>query len=112
MTWHQDTALPLCEKREAEGWGPWSVKDGVIYAHAPTEAPEGVIALRLNLDDSKPDNDPLRGLPGTHHRGVFTDDQIHSVSLQIAPVDCCTAAWRDCPEETIRDPRFFKIHQQ
>src|SRR6266446_1829420 len=35
VVWHQDTALPLQERREAPGWGPWSVKDGVIYAHAP-----------------------------------------------------------------------------
>src|SRR6267143_1808393 len=30
VVWHQDTALPLRTKLEAEGWGPWSVKDGVI----------------------------------------------------------------------------------
>jgi hypothetical protein len=31
VVWHQDTALPVQERREAPGWGPWSVKDGVIY---------------------------------------------------------------------------------
>ncbi|HET6843429.1 MAG TPA: hypothetical protein VFK06_17380 [Candidatus Angelobacter sp.] len=35
ITWHQDTALPLQEKRETPGWGPWSVKMGLNYAHAP-----------------------------------------------------------------------------
>jgi hypothetical protein len=35
VAWHQDTALPLHEKKEMTGWGPWSVKDGVTYAHAP-----------------------------------------------------------------------------
>jgi len=34
VAWHQDTALPLREKQVTDGWGPWSVKDGVIYAHA------------------------------------------------------------------------------
>src|SRR5215469_12235400 len=38
VAWHQDTALPLQEKREQAGWGPWSVKDGVIYAHATATA--------------------------------------------------------------------------
>jgi hypothetical protein len=32
VAWHQDTALPLRERHEVAGWGPWSVKDGVIYA--------------------------------------------------------------------------------
>jgi hypothetical protein len=29
VAWHQDTALPLKERVEASGWGPWSIKDGV-----------------------------------------------------------------------------------
>src|SRR4051794_27100022 len=29
VVWHQDTALPLREKRESAGWGPWSIKQGV-----------------------------------------------------------------------------------
>jgi len=32
VVWHQDTALPLRERRQSAGWGPWSVKEGVIYA--------------------------------------------------------------------------------
>lgn len=70
VAWHQDTALPLQQRREAEGWGPWSVKEGVNYAHAPARALEKVIALRLHLDDSGADNGPLRVLPGTHRQGV------------------------------------------
>jgi hypothetical protein len=35
VVWHQDTALPLRERRETPGWRPWSIKEGVVYAHAP-----------------------------------------------------------------------------
>ena len=35
VVWHQDTALPLRERCEKSGWGPWSIKDGLTYAHAP-----------------------------------------------------------------------------
>jgi hypothetical protein len=35
VVWHQDTALPLRERPDTPSWGPWSVKDGVVYAHAP-----------------------------------------------------------------------------
>jgi hypothetical protein len=66
VVWHQDTALPLRERRDAPGWGPWSTKNDVAYAHAPAEALSGVVALRVHLDDSQPDNGPLRVLPGTH----------------------------------------------
>src|SRR5258707_14076007 len=59
ITWHQDTALPLRQRREADGWSSWSVKNGVIYAHAPASALQQVIALRVHLDDSAEENGPL-----------------------------------------------------
>jgi len=88
VVWHQDTALPLRERREVPGWGPWSVKEGVSYAHAPASALEQVVALRVHLDDSTSENGPLRVLPGTHTLGVLTDEQIHGLSEKIAEVEC------------------------
>ena len=88
VVWHQDTALPLERKIDVPEWGPWSVKDGITYAHAPAHALEKILAIRIHLDDSASANGPLRVLPGTHNQGVLTDDTIHELSLQIAPVDC------------------------
>jgi ectoine hydroxylase-related dioxygenase (phytanoyl-CoA dioxygenase family) len=88
VVWHQDTALPLRERREVPGWGPWSIKDGVHYAHAPASALLEVLALRLHLDDSVAENGPLRVLPGTHRIGVLSDETLHELSTQIVAVDC------------------------
>jgi len=88
VTWHQDTALPLRERREVPGWGPWSVKSGITYAHAPATALTCVVALRLHFDDSRLDNGPLRVLPGTHRLGVLSDSDIHRIAEQGSPVDC------------------------
>jgi ectoine hydroxylase-related dioxygenase (phytanoyl-CoA dioxygenase family) len=88
VMWHQDTALPLLEKKEADGWGPWSVKDGVIYAHAPASALEQVLAVRIHLDDSNLNNGPLRVLPGTHKTGVLTDEELQRLPAGIRAVDC------------------------
>lgn len=88
VVWHQDTALPLRERRNIPGWGPWSIKDGVTYAHAPASALCRVAALRVHLDDSTSQNGPLRVLPGTHVHGVLSDDAIQELALRIAPLDC------------------------
>jgi len=88
VVWHQDTALPLRQRVEARGWGPWSVKEGVICAHAPASALEQILAIRVHLDDSNADNGPLRVLPHTHTMGVLTDDEIHYVTTKVAVVDC------------------------
>ena len=88
VAWHQDTALPLDQRSEAAGWGPWSTKGGVTYAHAPAAALARIIALRFHFDDSNADNGPLRVLPATHNRGVLTDDQVAALVREIEPVDC------------------------
>jgi len=88
VVWHQDTALPLRERRETPGWGPWSVKEGVNYAHAPASALEQVVALRLHLNDSTSENGPLRVLPRTHTLGVLTDDQIRNLAGRVEQVEC------------------------
>jgi len=87
VAWHQDTALPVRECREVEGWGPWSVKEGVVYVHAPATALSQVLALRVHVDDSTAVNGPLRLLPSTHTLGVLNDDRIHELSTSIAPVE-------------------------
>lgn len=88
IAWHQDTALPLCERHERAGWGPWSIKDGVIYAHAPASALTQILALRVHLDESASDNGPLRVLPGTHTFGILSDDEIHRLSTTTSAVTC------------------------
>jgi ectoine hydroxylase-related dioxygenase (phytanoyl-CoA dioxygenase family) len=88
VVWHQDTALPLRQRRDNPGWGPWSVKERVIYAHAPETALLRVLALRIHLDDSSVENGPLRVLPGTHKLGLLSDDAIDGLSHKIAPTEC------------------------
>lgn len=89
VVWHQDTALPLRRRVETPDWGPWSVKEGVIYAHAPASALSQVLALRVHLDDSTSQNGPLHVLPATHMLGVLSDDAIHQLAQDITPVECC-----------------------
>jgi len=91
IAWHQDTALTLVEERETPGWGPWSVKEGIIYAHAPSSALEQILALRLHLDDSTQENGPLRVLPGTHRTGVLGDDEVERSAARRTPRECLVA---------------------
>jgi ectoine hydroxylase-related dioxygenase (phytanoyl-CoA dioxygenase family) len=88
VVWHQDTALPLRQRQDVHGWGPWSVKEGVICAHAPALALEQVLAIRVHLDDSDAKNGSLRVLPQTHTLGVLSDDAIHDMATRTPAVDC------------------------
>jgi len=92
VSWHQDRALPLTARRDVKGWGPWSMKGGIHYAHAPADALSRVVALRLHLDDSCADNGPLRVLPGTHALGVLSDVEIQRLATSVQPIECAAPA--------------------
>jgi ectoine hydroxylase-related dioxygenase (phytanoyl-CoA dioxygenase family) len=88
VVWHQDTALPLTRRNNFSDWGPWSNKAGVMYAHAPSWALSRVVALRVHLDASTQDNGPLRVIPGSHARGVLTDEEVLALAREQESVDC------------------------
>jgi hypothetical protein len=87
VVWHQDTALPLTARSDRPGWGPWSVKDSIHYAHAPAEALSRVVALRVHLDACTAGNGPLRVLPGSHRFEVMSDDAVFRLARETRAVD-------------------------
>jgi hypothetical protein len=92
VVWHQDTALPMRGQVDAPGWGPWSTKAGIVYAHAPASALERVVALRISLDSSTDANGPLRVLPGTHVHGLLDEGAVERLAREVSPVSCTVGA--------------------
>jgi ectoine hydroxylase-related dioxygenase (phytanoyl-CoA dioxygenase family) len=88
IAWHQDTALPLRARFEAPGWGPWSEKHGVLYAHAPAWALQRLVALRVHLDASTPENGPLRVVPESDRAGLLSDSEVLDIAKSRSEVDC------------------------
>lgn len=92
VTWHQDLALPIRSRVDADGWGPWSTKANCLYALAPAAVLERVVALRVHLDDSTSDNGPLRVLPDTHRLGRLSETRITELAREIPAVECVVPA--------------------
>ncbi len=88
VAFHQDTALPLEKAQDSNGWGPSSLKDGIIFSHAPTWALRKIVALRIHLDASTPENGPLRVIPRSHHERVLDDAEFEKIINQGPAVEC------------------------
>jgi len=73
---HQDLSVAVAAKGDVSGFGPWSVKAGVVHARAPAEVLERMFAVRLHLDRTDALNGPLRVVPGSHTDGVLSPDAI------------------------------------
>jgi hypothetical protein len=88
VAWHQDLSIPVACKTGAPGYGPWSVKAGVVHVQPPLEVLESMLTVRLHLDDCAASNGPLRVIPGSHRHGVLAPVAIAQWKESGQAVDC------------------------
>ena len=75
VPWHQDLCIAVRERAEVQGYGPWSVKQGVPHAEAPGSLLSEMLTVRIQLDHCEPDDGELQVMPGSHNHGRLTDRQ-------------------------------------
>ena len=80
VAWHQDRTIPVAERREVEGFGPWSTKDGVLHVAPPFDVLARMVTLRVHLDAVNDANAPLRIAPRSHRLGRISADQAERVA--------------------------------
>ena len=88
VPWHQDLTVSVKERLEITGYGPWTVKAGVHHVQPPVSILEGMLAVRIHLDDCHEQNGALRVLAGTHHAGRLTAEQIELARRSATPITC------------------------
>lgn len=88
VLWHQDLMIAVAQRHEKDGWGPWSLKAGVVHVEPPVALLETMVTIRLNLDDNDAANGPLRVLPGTHRLGRLKRERVAELRKEIGEVVC------------------------
>ena len=76
VPWHQDLTITVQERIEAEGFGPWTIKCGVVNVQPREDVLRGILAIRIHLDANDHQNGPLRVSPGSHKHGRLTAEQL------------------------------------
>lgn len=66
---HQDLSIPVAEWVDSPECRGWSEKEGELFVQPPVSVLDGVLALRLHLDDCDERNGALRVVPGSHRLG-------------------------------------------
>jgi hypothetical protein len=90
VAWHQDLTIAVSERQELPGYGPWSVKEGVVHVQPPVSLLDCMVTLRLHLDDTPAANGALRVIPGSHRQGRHDSAAIARVRRQ-TPEHICEA---------------------
>ena len=92
VPWHQDLTIAVQERIEREGYGPWSLKNGTVHVQPPLEILQGMIAVRIHLDDADENNGALRVLPGTHQLGRLDAAAIAAERARVKEIACPAGA--------------------
>ena len=88
VAWHQDRTIPVRERHETPGFGPWSTKDGVLHVAPPIGVLEGMVTLRLHLDPVDADNAPLVVAIGSHRFGYVAANLAADRAAESASLVC------------------------
>ncbi|MGK7901676.1 MAG: phytanoyl-CoA dioxygenase family protein [Hormoscilla sp.] len=76
VSWHQDLTIAVNQRIDTDGFGPWSIKEGVDHVQPPVRILEKMLTLRIHLDDADAENGALRLIPGSHNRGILPRETI------------------------------------
>ena len=88
LHWHQDRTINVAERINLAGYGPWTVKQGLLHVQPPQSVIEAMITLRIHLDDVPEGNGPLRVLRESHRLGRLPEGDISALASRKEPFDC------------------------
>lgn len=90
--WHQDRVIPVRKRRDVEGFGPWTTKDGLTHVAPPFDLLARMVTLRIHLDDVDSTNAPLRIALGSHRLGSVKADEVTVSALKLRTEICLAQA--------------------
>ena len=79
LPWHQDVTIAITNKVDVNGYGPWSMKQGVLHVQPPATVLENMLSVRLHLDDCPLPNGALRVIPKAHLAGELSQQAIAEI---------------------------------
>jgi hypothetical protein len=86
--WHQDLSIAVRQREDVDGFRPWSVKAGIPHVQPPSEHLDGMLTVRLHLDDCSEANGALRVIPGSHHSARLSLPETERLQQNSEPMTC------------------------
>ncbi|MGB8698828.1 MAG: phytanoyl-CoA dioxygenase family protein [Thermosynechococcaceae cyanobacterium] len=85
---HQDLSIPVASRINHSAVRGWSEKEGVLYVQAPAAVLADMVAVRLQLDESGPNDGALRVVPGSHLYGRLDDAEVKRLRDNMGEIVC------------------------
>lgn len=88
LAWHQDRTICVRGKADVAGFGPYSVKHGLVHVEPPFGIIERMRTLRIHLDPVAQDNAPLIVAAGSHKLGRIASRDVADVARRSEHIAC------------------------
>ena len=92
VAWHQDRVIVVRERRDVEGFGPWTNKDGLPHVAPPFDLLVRMVTLRIHLGPVGADNAPLRIALGSHRLGLVKAEDVAAQAQRLKTEICLAEA--------------------
>jgi ectoine hydroxylase-related dioxygenase (phytanoyl-CoA dioxygenase family) len=79
LGWHQDRTIVVRERVDTPGFGPWTVKSGLLHVAPPADVLAAMVTLRVHLDPVSSTNAPLLIARGSHRLGMVAERDVDRV---------------------------------
>lgn len=90
LAWHQDRTIAVAARVDVDGFGPWTIKNGLVHVAPPFGLLAGMATVRAHLDPVSLANSPLLIALGSHRLGRVPEAEILGV-MQGCGVSACLA---------------------
>lgn len=88
LAWHQDRTIVVKQRLDVSGFGPWSIKSGMIHVEPPFNLLARMLTLRVHLDSVPVTNAPLLIAPGSQKRGRVPTPETTGVVRECGVISC------------------------
>lgn len=92
LGWHQDRTICVKEKRDAPGFGPWTMKSNMIHVAPSFDLLTRMVTLRAHLDEVPAENAPLIIALGSHTLGPVSVNEVEAVVEHCGTFTCLAEA--------------------
>ncbi|WP_426026503.1 phytanoyl-CoA dioxygenase family protein [Brevundimonas sp. TSRC1-1] len=92
LAWHQDRVVAVRERKEVEGFGPWTRKHGALHVAPPFDLLARMLTLRVHLDPVPQTNAPLLIAPGSHRLGRIPEADVPEAVSRCGVAMCLAEA--------------------
>lgn len=92
LGWHQDRTICVRARVDIPGFGPWTIKQGLVHVAPPFDVIERMVTLRVHLDEVPETNAPLLVALGSHREGCVATSAIDRIVRRSVVLPCLADA--------------------